>query len=75
MQTIFEDESERDNSKETNSMDTIIYVERISGYIEREFIRRSENKKGRIWIGQRIFVGVKKEVWRERWGVSKSSRT
>ena len=66
MQTIFEDESERDNSKETNSMDTIIYVERISGYIEREFIRRSENKKGRIWIGQRIFVGVKKEVWRER---------
>ena len=48
MQTIFENEDERSNSGEANSMDTIIYIERISRCMERECVRRFGNRRIRI---------------------------
>ena len=50
MQTIFENEDERDYSGETNSISTIICVGKINRHVEGEFIRRFENRKNRIWI-------------------------
>ena len=44
------DEIERDNGGGTNSMSTVIYVGRICGCVEKEFIRRFGNRRGRIWI-------------------------
>lgn len=48
MQVIFIDEDERDSSTETNSVDIIIYVEKVSEYVERKYIRRFRRKFTRI---------------------------
>ena len=66
MQTIFKNEDERDNGKRTNSMVFIIYVGRISKYVEEEFVGEFRIRRSRIWISGRIFVGIKKGVWRMR---------
>ena len=39
MQAISEDEDERNNSRRTNLVNVVIYIERIGGHMEREFIK------------------------------------
>ena len=62
MQIIFENKDEEGNSGRTNSMGSIIYVERISRCMEGNFVRGFRNRRNRIWISRGIFVGIKKEV-------------
>jgi len=47
-------------------MGTIIFVRRVSRYIEGKLVREPESKKSRIQISERIFVRAKKGVWRQR---------
>ena len=35
---------EKDSSRETDPIDLVIYAERISRYLEREYIRRSRRR-------------------------------
>jgi len=44
----------------------IIYVGRISKYVEEEFVGEFRIRRSRIWVSGRIFVGIKKGVWRMR---------
>ena len=48
MQTIFENENERSSSRGANSMDVIICIERISGYLEGKYVGRSGERIIRI---------------------------
>jgi len=48
MQIIFENKNERSSSRETNIIDTIICIERISKYMERELVRRLRNRRSKI---------------------------
>ena len=47
-------------------MDTIIYTERVSRYIEREFVGRFEIRRSRISVSKEIFVGIKKRIWERK---------
>ena len=58
MLVIFKDKNKRSNSGRTNSMNIIIYTRWISRCMEGEFVRRLGSR--------RIFVGIKKRVWRRR---------
>ena len=55
MQVVFEDENERSNGGRANSMGVVICAERISRYIEGEYI-------GRFRISRRIFIGTKERI-------------
>ena len=48
MQIILEDEDERSYSGGTDSMDSVIYIERISRCVERKHVRRLGSKGNRI---------------------------
>ena len=63
MQIMLKDENERNISRRTNSIDLVIYAERISRCLERELVRRFRIREGRIWISRRVFVRVKEEIW------------
>ena len=52
MQVIFEDENE---SGRANSMGIVICAERVSRYIEGEYI-------GKFRISRRIFIGTKERI-------------
>ena len=58
MLVIFKNKNKRSNSGRTNSMNIIIYTRWISRCMEEEFVRRLGSR--------RIFVGIKKRVWRRR---------
>ena len=45
---ILEDEDERSSSGGENSVGTVICIVKVSGYVEREYIRRSEIRRDRI---------------------------
>jgi len=47
-------------------MDIILCTRSISRYIEKEYIREFKNRRSKVWISRRVFVGVKKGVWRKR---------
>ena len=47
-------------------MGIILYTRRISKCVEREYIREFRNRRSRVWISRRVFIGVKKGVWRRR---------
>jgi len=48
MQVIFEDENERSNGREVNSIDVAICAGRVGRYIEREYIERVRIRRSRI---------------------------
>ena len=48
MQVIFKNKNERSNSRGANSMGIVVCTGIISGYMERECIRRSRIKKSGI---------------------------
>ena len=48
MQIILEDENEKDNSGGIDLMDFIICIGRISGCVERKYVRRFRGKENRI---------------------------
>ena len=50
MQVIFEDEDERDDSRGTSSIDSLIYIGRVSGYVEGEYTGRFGDRRSRIRI-------------------------
>ena len=47
-------------------MGFIICIERISRCIEGECVRRFINRRSRVWISRRIFVGTKKGAQQRR---------
>ena len=48
MQIIFEDKDERSNGGGANSMDPVIYIGRISGCVEGEYVRRFRSRENQI---------------------------
>ena len=50
MQVIFEDKDERDNSRGTSSMDSLICIGKVSGCVEGEYTGRFGGRRGRIQI-------------------------
>ena len=48
MQAIFMDENEERYSARTNPMDTIIYIRKISRYLEGKYTKRFEGRVVRI---------------------------
>ena len=55
-------------------MNAIICTERISKYVEEEYIGGSQRRVIRIQNNKEIFSRYKKRVWRRRQKISKSSR-
>ena len=66
MQVIFEDKDERNNSRGTSSMDSLICIGRVSGCVEGEYTGRFGGRRGRIKISWGIFSRSKKRIWRRR---------
>ena len=66
MQTIFENKNKGGNGRRINSIGTVICVGRVGDYMEGKFIREFRDRRDKIWISRRIFVRIKKEVWRRR---------
>ena len=48
MQTDYKNENEEYRSKETNLVDIIIYIERVSKYMKEEYIREFGSRKVEI---------------------------
>jgi len=64
MQIVLENEDEKGNSRRTNLIGLVICARGISRCIEGKFIREFGKQKSRIWVSRRIFVRIKKRVWR-----------
>ena len=73
MQVISKNEDERTNSKGTSSIDSLIYIGRVSGYVEGEYTGRFGDRRSRIRISWGIFSRIKERVWGRR-RISESSR-
>ena len=74
VQIIFEDEDERSNSRETNSMNPLICIGRISRCVEEEYTGRFRDRRDRIRISWGIFGRIEKRIWKRRQGGGESSR-
>ena len=66
MQVIHKDKDKRDNSRETDSVGTIIYIERVTRYIKEEYIERFKDRNIRIYNDRRIFDRLKERIWKRR---------
>ena len=66
MQAILENEDKKSYSGRVDSIGFIICVREVSRCVERKYTRRFENRRSRVWISRKIFVGVKKGVWMRR---------
>ena len=47
-------------------MGIILCARSISKYMERKYIREFRNRRSRVWISRRVFVGVKKRSLEEK---------
>ena len=45
-------------------MSIVIYIGRISRCVEGKFVGRFKIRRSKILIGKKIFVRIKKEIWR-----------
>jgi len=62
MQTLYQDENEKDSSREVNLVGIIIHIGRISRYLEGKHFREFRDKKIRICDNGGIFDKLEKEI-------------
>ena len=75
MQIVFQNENKRGSSRETNSVDFVICIERINRHVEKGHFGRFKNRKFGIWDSRGVFGRSKKEFGGGEKKSDKHSRT
>lgn len=55
MQALYQDETERNNSRETDLVGTVIYIEGIYRYLEEEYYKRLRRRKFELYNSWEVF--------------------
>ena len=66
MQAIHKNGDKRDNSRRTNSVDVILCVKKVGGYLARKCLGELRSRNVGICNSGRIFGRPEERVWRRR---------